>query len=56
MALTHSQVLLNIMAFKVEELTIIDSHISLSDKSTSRELILKLKGLSDENKDKKSSY
>ena len=50
MTLSYLQVLANIMAFEVEGLTYLDLAISSSDKHTPRELILELKGLSEENK------
>ena len=50
MKLSHSQVLANIMVFEVEGLTYFNSAISSSDKHIPRELILELKGLSEENK------
>ena len=50
MALTYSQVLANIMSFEAKGLAFIDSPINLKDKRILRDLILNLKGVSEENK------
>ena len=52
MALTHSQVLANIMSFEAKGLAFIDSPINSKDKRILRELILNLKGILEENKNK----
>ena len=53
MALLHFQVLSNLMIFEAEGLAFVDSAISSKDKFTPRELILRLTGLSKENKKEK---
>ena len=53
MALTHSQVMANLMTFQANGLVFTDSAISSKDKYTPRELILGIIGLSEENKNKK---
>ena len=50
-AVAHEQVISNIMAFETRELSFINSLISETDKTTSREVILNLKELEDESKD-----
>ena len=50
MVLTYSQVLANIILFEAEGLAFIDSPISSKDKRILRELILNLKGISEDNK------
>ena len=51
--LLYAKVLSNLLIFEAEGLIFIDSTFSSIDKNTLRELILRLQGLSEENKDEK---
>ena len=56
MALSHAQVTANLMSFEAEGLAFTDSAISSADKRTPRELILNLKGLSEENSNENTFF